>query len=116
MDSISLTAVVDEQLARARQSSSGRAARTIYGGHDHFLRQTVIAIVAGHELGEHLSPGEATLQVLEGSVRVNCGSDSWRGAIGDFLVIPPGRHSLDAVEDAAVLLSVRADSRDGSGQ
>jgi quercetin dioxygenase-like cupin family protein len=116
MDSISLTAVVDEQLARARQSSSGRAARTIYGGHDHFLRQTVIAIVAGRELGEHLSPGEATLQVLEGTVKVNCGSDSWQGAVGDFLVIPSGRHSVDAVEDSAVLLSVRADSRDGSTQ
>jgi len=114
MDSISLTAVVDEQLARARQSSSGRAAQTIYGGHDHFLRQTVIAIVAGHELGEHLSPGEATLQVLQGTVQVNAGGDSWQGAVGDFLVIPGGRHSLDAVEDSAVLLSVRADSRDGT--
>lgn len=114
MDSISLTAVVDEQLARARQASSGRAAQTIYGGHDHFLRQTVIAIVAGHELGEHLSPGEATLQVLEGTVKVNCRGDSWEGAVGDFLVIPPGRHSVDAMEDAVVLLSVRADSRDGT--
>ncbi|HUO38729.1 MAG TPA: cupin domain-containing protein [Mycobacterium sp.] len=114
MESISLTAVVDEQLARARQSSSGRAAQTIYGGHDHFLRQTVIAILAGRELGEHLSPGEATLQVLQGSVKVNAGAESWEGAIGDFLVIPSGRHSLDAVEDSAVLLSVRADSRAAS--
>ena len=115
MDSISLTAVVGEQLARARQSSSGRAAQTIYGGSEHYLRQTVIALVAGHELGEHLSPGEATLQVLEGTVKVNCGSESWEGAVGDFLVVPPGRHSLDAVEDSAVLLSVRADSRASSG-
>ncbi|MCW2650305.1 MAG: LuxR family transcriptional regulator [Mycobacterium sp.] len=114
MEFISLTAVVDEQLARARLSSSGRAAQTIYGGQDHFLRQTVIAIIAGRELGEHLSPGEATLQVLEGTIKVNAGSDSWEGAVGDFLAIPPGRHSLDAVEDSAVLLSVRADSRDGA--
>jgi quercetin dioxygenase-like cupin family protein len=115
MQWISLMAVVDDQLARARQSTSGRSAQTIYGGHDHLLRQTVIAILAGTELGEHLSPGEATLQVLEGTVKVNAGTDSWEGAVGDFLPIPPGRHSIDALEDSAVLLTVRADSRDGSG-
>lgn len=111
MDSMSLTGVADEQLARARQSHSGRAAHTIYGGHEHFLRQTVIAIVAGHELGEHESPGEATLQVLQGRIRVHAGADTWDGADGDFLVIPPVRHSVEAVEDCAVLLSVRAHSR-----
>ncbi len=113
MDSLSLTAVVDEQLARARQSSSGRSAQTIYGGHEHFLRQTVMAVLAGHEMAEHNSPGEATLQVLAGEVKVSTGSDSWHGAIGDFLVIPPVRHSLQAVDDSVVLLTVRADSREG---
>jgi quercetin dioxygenase-like cupin family protein len=113
MDSLSLTAVVDEQLARARQSNSGRSAQTIYGGHEHFLRQTVMAILAGHEMAEHNSPGEATLQVLQGEVKVSAGSDTWEGAIGDFLIIPPVRHSLEAVDDSVVLLTVRADSRAG---
>jgi len=113
MDSLSLTAVVDEQLARARQSNSGRSAQTIYGGHEHFLRQTVMAILAGHEMAEHNSPGEATLQVLQGEVKVSAGNDTWEGAIGDFLIIPPVRHSLEAVDDSVVLLTVRADSRDG---
>ena len=113
MDSLSLTAVVDEQLARARQSNSGRSAQTIYGGHEHFLRQTVIALLAEHELAEHNSPGEATLQVLEGEVKVSAGGDSWQGAIGDFLIIPPVRHNLQAIDDSVVLLTVRADSREG---
>ena len=112
MDSMSLIAVADDQLARARQSSSGRAAHTVYGGHDHFLRQTVIAIVGGHELGEHESPGEATLQVLRGRVKVHAGADAWDGAEGDFLVIPPVRHSVEAVQDSVLLLSVRANSRE----
>lgn len=112
MDSMSLTAVADEQLARARQSKSSRAAQTVYGGHDHFLRQTVIALLGDHELAEHESPGEATLQVLHGRVKLTAGSDSWEGGIGDYVVIPPVRHSLLAVEDAAVLLTVRADSRE----
>ena len=113
MESFSLTAVADEQLARARQSHSGRAAHTVYGGRDHFLRQTVIAILEGRELSEHESPGEATLQVLRGRVKVHAGRDTWGGGIGDFLIIPPVRHSLSAIEDSVVLLSVRADSRDG---
>ncbi len=112
MDSMSLTAVADEQLARARQSNSGRSAHTVYGGHEHFLRQTVIALIAGRELGEHNSPGEATLQVLQGEVTVTAGSESWQGAIGDFLVIPAVRHNLEAFDDSVVLLTVRADSRE----
>ncbi len=109
MESISLTGLVDEQLAAARAAHSGRAAHTIHGGHDHVLRQTVIALAAGHELGEHDSPGEATLQVLRGQVRLVVGEDSYDGSTGDYLVIPPLRHALLAIEDSAVLLTVLAD-------
>ena len=47
MEVVSMTAVADEQLALARQTSSGRAAHTLFGGSGHFLRQTVIALVSG---------------------------------------------------------------------
>ena len=109
MESISLGTVIDEQLAAARTANSGRAAHTLHGGHDHFLRQTVIALLAGHELGEHQSPGEATLQVLRGKVRLTVGDDAGEGSEGDYLVIPPARHALLAIEDSAVLLTVLAD-------
>jgi quercetin dioxygenase-like cupin family protein len=110
VESISLSTVVEEQLDVARAAHSGRAARTLHGGHDHSLRQTVIAMIAGHELGEHQSPGEATLQVLRGHVRLTVGDDdSCDVSVGDYLVIPPARHALLAVEDSAVLLTVLAD-------
>ncbi len=57
MESTSLTQLADEQLAAARSSNSGRAAHTVHGGHDHQLRQTLIALASGHELSEHHSPG-----------------------------------------------------------
>jgi quercetin dioxygenase-like cupin family protein len=44
---------------------------------------------------------------------VSAGTQSWGGAVGDFLIIPAVRHSLQAVDDSVVLLTVRADSRDG---
>ena len=80
----------------ARSRTAGRAAHTVHGGHDHLLRQTLIALTAGRELGEHNSPGQATLQVLRGRVRVSAGDDSWEGRPGDLLVIPRERHGLHA--------------------
>ena len=111
MESWSLNDLAEEQLAAARTASSGRAAHTLHGGHDHLLRQTVIALAAGRDLAEHESPGQATLQVLRGRVRVRTADDEWRGAPGDLLIIPAQRHSLHADEDSVVLLTVLADSR-----
>ncbi|MGB3485276.1 MAG: cupin domain-containing protein [Mycobacterium sp.] len=109
MQAISLNALVEELLGVAREHNSGRAARTLHGGHEHFLRQTVIALAGGQELSEHESPGEATLQVLRGHVRLTAGELSCEGRAGDHLVIPPVRHALAAIEDSAVLLTVLAD-------
>ncbi len=106
MENVNLTALVEELLAKARDASSGRAAVTLHGGRDHALRQTVMALTADHGLGEHDSPGEATLQVLRGRVRLVAGDAAWEGSAGDYVVIPPERHSLDALEDSAIILTV----------
>jgi quercetin dioxygenase-like cupin family protein len=111
MHAASLTALADSQLSAAREASSGRSAVTVFGGREHDLRQTLIALAEGHALGEHESPGEATLQVLQGRVRLSSAEESWEGQAGDLLVIPPARHDLAAVADSVVLLTVatRAD-------
>ena len=54
METRSLTTLTDELIESARASSSGRAAVTVYGGQQHDLRQTVIALASGHALGEVL--------------------------------------------------------------
>lgn len=106
MESQSLTTLASELLAAARAANSGRSARTIHGGHAHVLRQTLLALTAGSRLAEHESPGEATLQVLVGRVRLTAGDDSWEGAAGDYMHIPPQRHHLDATDDAVIMLTV----------
>ncbi|GAA3546309.1 cupin domain-containing protein [Nocardioides daeguensis] len=106
MESTSLTALAESQLLAAREASSGRAAVTVYGGREHRLRQTLVALRAGERLGEHDAPDEATLQVIEGEVAVHAGAETWRGGVGDHLVLPPQRHDLEALTDAAVLLTV----------
>jgi quercetin dioxygenase-like cupin family protein len=106
MNGESLRELGEQQLAAAREAGSGRAAVTVYGGQQHDLRQTLIALVEGRSLGEHDSPGEATLQVLSGRVRLHAGEETWEGGAGDYVHIPPQRHDLEAVSDAVVLLTV----------
>ncbi len=106
MEKSSLTALARQQLNLARNASSGRSSRTVYGGHEHVLRQTLIALAAGRVLDEHENPGEATVHVLTGRVRLVSGDTSWEGSAGDLLIVPDARHTLEALEAAVVLLTV----------
>lgn len=106
MDKLSLVATARELTRKAETSSNGRAAETVFGGHEHVLRQTVIALIKGESLAEHENPGEATVHVLAGRVRLVSGSTDWEGRTGDLIAVPAGRHSLEAMETSAVLLTV----------
>ena len=105
MQKLSLDAVAREQLDLARNSTAARSSVTVFGGHEHAMRQTVVALAAGATLSEHENPGEATLHVLTGRVRLVAGADSWAGRTGDLLIVPATRHTLEAVEDSVVLLT-----------
>ena len=106
MLALSLATLASEHIVAARAASSGRSARTIHGGHQHHLRQTLLALAAGRSLGDHDDPDEATLYVLYGHVRLTTTTQTWNATVGDYLIIPAQRHNLAAVEDSAVLLTV----------
>jgi quercetin dioxygenase-like cupin family protein len=106
MRKTSLTALARQELEAAARAPSGRSAATVYGGHEHALRQTLIALKAGRALSEHENPGEATVHVLHGRVVLRAGDDSWSGWDGDLIIAPPAPHSVEAVEDSVVLLTV----------
>lgn len=106
MEKFSLDAIGREQAERAAATSSGRSAHTVYGGHEHALRQTVLALTAGSSQDEHENPGEATVQVLRGRIRLTAGKSVWEGRSGDLLIVPDARHALEAVEDSVILLTV----------
>lgn len=103
---VSLTELTEHHKAAAAAASSGRSAATVYGGSDHVMRQTMIALNQGSSLSEHENPGEATVQVLRGRVRLTAGAESAEGGPGDLLVVPPSRHALEALDASVVLLTV----------
>src|SRR5688572_5265702 len=106
MEKTSLTTLLDQQLETARAAASGRSAHTVYGGHTRTLRQTVITLLAGQRLDEHENPGEATIHVLAGRVRLTTAEASCDAAAGELLEVPDARHALEALDDAAILLTV----------
>ena len=106
MQKLSVAAQARELLAQAASAPGRRAAQTVVGGHERVLRQTVIAMIKDSALSEHANPGEGSVYVLRGRVRLAAGSEAWEGRDGDLLIIPDASHSLVALEDSAVLLTV----------
>jgi quercetin dioxygenase-like cupin family protein len=107
---VDLQALQDELAQRAAKERSGRAARKLPNPVD-VLRQTVIALRAGTQLGEHDSPGPASLQVLRGRVRLVAGDDIIEVGPHELSPVPDRRHSLHADEDTVVLLSIAVRDR-----
>ena len=106
MQKHSLDALARELSEKAAAAPGGRAAQTVLGGHERVLRQTVIAMVKDAELTEHANPGEASVHVLRGRVALVSGGQSWEGRDGDLLIVPDAPHSLQAMQDSVVLLTV----------
>jgi quercetin dioxygenase-like cupin family protein len=107
---VDVHALAQELLARATSERSGRAGNTLPHPVDG-LRQTVIALRAGAELGEHESPGPASLLVIRGRVRLVAGPDTVELAAHQICPIPDRRHGLHAEQDSVVLLSVAVPDR-----
>ncbi|MER7174812.1 cupin domain-containing protein [Streptomyces mesophilus] len=106
MDIVSLGPLADQLLAAAPEATGDRSARTVYGGHGRALGQTLIALRAGSALAEHQNPGDATVLVVRGRIRLTAGDRSWEGSPYDLLPVPDAVHGLEALEDSVVLLTV----------
>ena len=106
MQKISVEALARQQMKQAATAGGQHTADTVYGGHEKVLRQTVIGMIAGARLAEHENPGEATVLILHGRVRLSTADVAWEATRGDLLIMPDSRHSLAALENSAVLLTV----------
>ncbi|MFE1574774.1 cupin domain-containing protein [Streptomyces fradiae] len=98
-----LYAIAEEHMIAAHRSEHGRSANLLL--RERPLRQTVIALTSGTKLDEHITPPAASLQVLRGVVKLKSASEEVELTMGDLFLIPPERHSVVAVTDAAFLLT-----------
>ena len=106
MEAHTLMDLAGDMLSKAHGASSGRAAHNLFGGREHTLQQTLIALVGEQILHEHENPGEATLQIVTGEIELRSGDGSVTLAGGDYTVIPQARHSVHANQDSVLLLTV----------
>ncbi|ACQ81001.1 conserved hypothetical protein [Beutenbergia cavernae DSM 12333] len=93
----------DAHLAAALAAANGRSAEVLV--HDGPLRQSIVALKAGTELGEHNAPPAASLQVLVGEVRVTAPDGDVDLAGGDLWLLTHERHAVLALTDAVFLLT-----------
>jgi quercetin dioxygenase-like cupin family protein len=98
-------------LSQARAAKAGRAGRTLTPGAGAPLKQALLALTEGSVLADHESPGDATLHVLTGRVRLTASGTDTLLSQGAFLPIPPVRHGIEALEDAVLLLTVAQGAR-----
>lgn len=103
---LDLHAAADELLAEAGQLSSGRSARTLTPGPGAPLKQTLLALRSGQHLQEHLAPGPTTLLGIRGEAVLTYDEAAVTLTAGVWAACPVGPHSLEAVTDTVVLLTV----------
>ncbi|WP_344209063.1 cupin domain-containing protein [Kribbella sancticallisti] len=102
----SMNALGADLLAKATTAGSGRSSVTVYGRSGARLRQTLVALGAGQVMGEHKSPGDASVLCLEGRVLLRAGESQVELGPGDLVAVPPQRHDLEAREPSVLLLTV----------
>ncbi|MBV2364872.1 LuxR family transcriptional regulator [Streptomonospora nanhaiensis] len=110
MKKFSLDALARKHLEEAAAGSAGRSSETFYGGHEQALRHTVIGLRQGATVSPHPNPVASTVVVLRGRVRLTAGSDAWEGRPVDLLAAPDTEHTIEALEDSALLLTVVMDT------
>jgi quercetin dioxygenase-like cupin family protein len=90
---------------RATQDEQDRHAVTLV--HEDGLTVVVTDLHAGAVLQEHAAPGPATIQVLDGRVEIDIAGERVEATAGRLVAFAGSvRHSVRAVEDSTLLLTV----------
>jgi quercetin dioxygenase-like cupin family protein len=86
-------------------TSGGRAARTL--AKTQGLRVTLVLIKKDFALHPEAAAGGASLEVIEGRLRVQADGQAWEVGVGELIVLPDNlREPILAVEQTAFVLTV----------
>lgn len=103
---VDLRGLGDSLLGEAAESDNGRAAVTLTPSAGGPLKQTLLALRAGHALAEHTAPGPASLHVIVGEGALLHDGEETSLRAGAWVPIPRSVHSVRADEDLVALLTV----------
>ncbi len=105
---VDLDRLADRLLEQALASPERRATLKLDLGQST-LRHLAMAFDAGGGLPSHGNPGEATLRVLRGAVRLSWAGDGGERSIealpGMLVRIPDATHRVEALEPSVMLLT-----------
>lgn len=72
------------------------------------LSVVLVDLRSGAELREHAAPGPITVQVIDGRVRIGIEDEQFDSAAYRLVAFDAGvRHSVQAIEDSTLLLTLR---------
>ena len=104
---------LDAEVSRVRGEKAWREGRrgAITLRKSEGLNVVVLVMKEGDRLDEHSAPGPITLSVHEGRIRFSAGDEDVEAEAGTVLACEAGvRHSVEALGDAACLLTVATGS------
>ena len=106
MDVASITALAEAQLVAATTARAVAARSPLRRQVRSASAQTIVALGGGRVMGEHKSPGDASVFCLRGRVLLRAGQSHAELGQGDLVAVPPQRHDLEALEPSVLLLTV----------
>lgn len=103
--------ILDLQEAAAELRSltdSGQDRRAVTLVRESGLSVVLVDLRSGAELREHAAPGPITVQVIDGRVRIGIEDEQFDSAAYRLVAFDAGvRHSVQAIEDSTLLLTLR---------
>jgi len=105
---------IAEEISRikADQRSTNKRKRSAVLAKNEHVRIVLAVLSRGEALQEHETEGQITVTVVQGAIRFNALNERRNLGAGDLLTLQAGiRHSVEALEDSAFVITVCSPSK-----
>lgn len=97
---------------KADQPSTNQGKRSAVLAKNEHVSIVLAVLARGEALQEHQTDGQITVTVVEGAIRFDALNERVRLNAGGLLTLRPGiRHSVEALEDSAFVITVCAPTK-----